>query len=103
MEGFVNDWQGTKKAQCDWLAKKWAEEADLENLKVWAREQRYSFYYSMPTKDILNLVEEAKEEEPSMGEVLAEYAEELRAEGKDVEVMLFSQEEVEDFMEDNDE
>jgi hypothetical protein len=34
---------------------------------------------------------------------LAEYAEELRAEGKDVEVMLFSQEEVEDFMEDNDE
>jgi hypothetical protein len=78
MEGFVN-----KKAQCDWLAKKWVEEADLEELKLWAKEQRYSFYSSMPTNDILHLVEEAKEEEPSMGEVLAEYAEELRAEGKD--------------------
>tara|TARA_R100001244_G_scaffold87432_1_gene66895 strand:- start:371 stop:550 length:180 start_codon:yes stop_codon:yes gene_type:complete len=58
MEGFVN-----KKAQCDWLAKKWAEEADLEDLKVWAREQRYSFYYSMPTNDILNLVEKAKDKD----------------------------------------
>ena len=96
MEGFVN-----KKAQCDWLAKKWVEEADLEDLKVWAREQRYSFYYSMPTNDISHLVEEAKEEEPSIGEVLAEYADELRAEGKDVETMIVSQEDVEDFMKDD--
>jgi len=60
MEGFdpIN-----KKAQCDWLAKRWVEEADLEELKLWAREQKYSFYYGMSTNDILRLVEKAKEEE----------------------------------------
>tara|TARA_R100001086_G_scaffold174293_1_gene95693 strand:- start:286 stop:471 length:186 start_codon:yes stop_codon:yes gene_type:complete len=58
MEGFdpIN-----KKAQCDWLAKRWVEEADLEELKLWAREQKYSFYYGMSTNDILRLVEEAKD------------------------------------------
>lgn len=55
MDGFYN-----KKAQCDWLSKRWANEVDLEKLKLWAREQRYSFYYSMPTNDILHLIQKIK-------------------------------------------